>query len=900
MAEPQLELQSLGRCILGTFRALSDATWDITEDNGFPSKDRISIEHQRFLLWARSLGLNQVGHASLDYRVRDASVVKVSLADLLTELGDHLDNLLGSRQPLEQDPGSSHRDQDPSSETTLSDDGSSLSSLSSFGSFREADFRLESVGKRLDALYELASRIRSPRNRPQRPVEELYKHVPERQRADYMESQKQIEVSRVSYVQKQQLLLDFAASQLEELGISQDQLLQEYSSADHWLIRRIGTANARRKQQFVYWRRHAKLLSRDMIETETLGPAASAVVQSPASPVSESKTILRKAVPSVSIATSATRLDPEAPGLGDTASVISRHSRVSTAVGLSGEDLTWPAAPKDLEGSKHFSCPYYYIKFTTFSLISAHTRIALILAGFTGYGRTGLTTRINTVGQDEHRTEERLPEMVAAVVGSSLKPLRDCPFCPTAFFDVPAMQKHVRYHLERLALYALPDIQEQEGDELASVQPSDSHKLVENQGRRASITRDFSEEEEEAFSKFWGPKQPHKSFLTTESIEALARDERSRIWTESEKVAFMSSLTWTFEDEPYDASTFDQARSDEDPNVKSAKDKANASPDLEGELRIKNDDDFTNEGLILLLGVTGSGKTYFLNKLKRHSVKEGHGLRSETTQCNPVQIFLDEEGNRSITVVDTPGFDDTSRPEGEILAEIVGFLATQHALGVPLRGVLYLHKITDIRMTGSSLTYLNLFRSLVGEDALENVVLVTSMWNRLRDEDRSQGLQREQELLDTYWSPMLIKGSYVFQFDGTTESALSLVYHLAQKKAVVLKVQKEIMDQDKSVLGTSAGQYLGRKLVHDTESYRARADELEARLQEELRGQPQDRDLIRMLRQDKAQTEELLKHLEESMERMKDRPRSSTNQRIKQIQEERGGGTIADRLRQLQ
>ena len=92
MAEPQLELQCLGRCILGTFRALSDATWDVTEDNGFPSKDQVSIEHQRFILWARSLGLNQVGHASLDYRVRDASVVKVSLADLLTELGDHLEN----------------------------------------------------------------------------------------------------------------------------------------------------------------------------------------------------------------------------------------------------------------------------------------------------------------------------------------------------------------------------------------------------------------------------------------------------------------------------------------------------------------------------------------------------------------------------------------------------------------------------------------------------------------------------------------------------------------------------------------------------------------------------------------------------------------------------------------
>lgn len=92
MAEPQLELQSLGRCILYTFVALADAPWDDSKNSDLPSKNRISTEHQKFILWARSLGMNQVGHASLDYRVRDASVVKVSLADLLGELKEHLEN----------------------------------------------------------------------------------------------------------------------------------------------------------------------------------------------------------------------------------------------------------------------------------------------------------------------------------------------------------------------------------------------------------------------------------------------------------------------------------------------------------------------------------------------------------------------------------------------------------------------------------------------------------------------------------------------------------------------------------------------------------------------------------------------------------------------------------------
>jgi type II secretory ATPase GspE/PulE/Tfp pilus assembly ATPase PilB-like protein len=38
--------------------------------------------------------------------------------------------------------------------------------------------------------------------------------------------------------------------------------------------------------------------------------------------------------------------------------------------------------------------------------------------------------------------------------------------------------------------------------------------------------------------------------------------------------------------------------------------------------------DDQSDGVILVMGVTGSGKSYFLNQLKRHSAKEGHSLFS--------------------------------------------------------------------------------------------------------------------------------------------------------------------------------------------------------------------------------------------------------------------------------
>lgn len=57
-----------------------------------PTHRHLLVEEQRFKVWAHSLGLYQQGHASLDYRLRDAEVVKSRLADILEELQSHVRN----------------------------------------------------------------------------------------------------------------------------------------------------------------------------------------------------------------------------------------------------------------------------------------------------------------------------------------------------------------------------------------------------------------------------------------------------------------------------------------------------------------------------------------------------------------------------------------------------------------------------------------------------------------------------------------------------------------------------------------------------------------------------------------------------------------------------------------
>jgi predicted GTPase len=51
-----------------------------------------------------------------------------------------------------------------------------------------------------------------------------------------------------------------------------------------------------------------------------------------------------------------------------------------------------------------------------------------------------------------------------------------------------------------------------------------------------------------------------------------------------------------------------------------------------------------SEYLILVMGVTGAGKSYFINRLKENSVIEGHGLRSRKCPRNTFQSLSDSLG----------------------------------------------------------------------------------------------------------------------------------------------------------------------------------------------------------------------------------------------------------------
>ncbi|KAF4634497.1 hypothetical protein G7Y89_g3597 [Cudoniella acicularis] len=172
-----------------------------------------------------------------------------------------------------------------------------------------------------------------------------------------------------------------------------------------------------------------------------------------------------------------------------------------------------------------------------------------------------------------------------------------------------------------------------------------------------------------------------------------------------------------------------------------------------------------------------------------------------------------------------PGFNDTRRSDTEILKEITEELSAIKILGFKLRGIIWLHRITDNRMTGSDIRNLDIFKKLVGEGAFSNVVLATTMWGKVTD--MSEAVARDRELREEFWSDMSAKGSTTTRFDGSEASAQGIVSQLLGRKAVVLKVQEELVHQNFSLNQTLAGAFLEPRVETEEADFRRRLEELE-------------------------------------------------------------------------
>lgn len=375
-------LAAIGQRIYGTFRLLGEAARSREDEDSFSSA--LANQFQRFGLWAKNLGLYDLGHSSLDYRFRDAPTVHKYARKLLDDLeksiyqsmsailrpflGPHrflyisinartLAKILLVQQDIDRPnsgwaivaprpPRPKHAsnriaaadtdfDMDQDSDETSEDE----ETLMSYQEGSISSIVLENLKLTIDRLYKLAFQIRNPATRMGLSKARNYREIDQETGLDVMDIYASFDSRHLAAIAGQ-----FWGKSQEECE-------------SHYLIQRLAKANTHRRRQFGQWRRHK--LKQDNAEkavAQTLGNKPTA--QLPPTLSDYDQMTEKKAI---SLPSTATKLDEDKVNLIDTSSVITS----STYAIMFKEDdenaIKIPPLPKKYCSGEAFECPYCHV-----------------------------------------------------------------------------------------------------------------------------------------------------------------------------------------------------------------------------------------------------------------------------------------------------------------------------------------------------------------------------------------------------------------------------------------------------------------------------------------------------------------------------------------------------------
>ncbi|PUU73510.1 P-loop containing nucleoside triphosphate hydrolase protein [Tuber borchii] len=280
------------------------------------------------------------------------------------------------------------------------------------------------------------------------------------------------------------------------------------------------------------------------------------------------------------------------------------------------------------------------------------------------------------------------------------------------------------------------------------------------------------------------------------------------------------------------------------------------------------------------MGKTGTGKTSFINAITEKGLKVGHGLFSCTQDIQTANTTIN---GREVWLIDTPGFEDTNQSNVDILATIANWVEQANNERKHLSGIIYFHRIIDPRMESSSVKNLRMFRELCGERNFSNVILCTTMWDKVEEEE---GRRREQELEseETFWGSLVSRGAQVVRHRGPdlVASARKIVETLIQKDTIVLQVQEEL-DQNSSLSDTSAGKLLTSAI----EDIKKKHEEEMAAIMAEMQAAKDDKEEIRLLKEYYEKEIKGLRKATEELEKLRAEDKKRFERELEKIRRER-------------
>lgn len=183
-----------------------------------------------------------------------------------------------------------------------------------------------------------------------------------------------------------------------------------------------------------------------------------------------------------------------------------------------------------------------------------------------------------------------------------------------------------------------------------------------------------------------------------------------------------------------------------------------------------------------------------------------------------------------------------------------------------MKGIIYMHRISDFRMGGIARRNFSMFRKLCGDETLESVAIVTNMWGEV---DFDRGVARERELAsDTIlFRPILEGGAQMLRNDTSSrQSAHRIIQFFLNKPRQTLRIQRELVDEGRDIADTSAGVELDRELAAVQRKHKEELKEIQKEMEEAMR--MKDDQTRRELEQVRRQLENDMNRVENDRQRL--------------------------------
>jgi len=195
---------------------------------------------------------------------------------------------------------------------------------------------------------------------------------------------------------------------------------------------------------------------------------------------------------------------------------------------------------------------------------------------------------------------------------------------------------------------------------------------------------------------------------------------------------------------------------------------------------------------------------------------------------------------RRVLLADTPGFDDTVRPDTNVLQSVVKGLCQLHNGGNPVLGVIYLHNITNPRLSGAAVKALKTLEKLVGTENYSKIVFATTMWEdaRYSPQGGKDAEQRHDELERDFWKNMFADKCDVIKHEWDKESSAQQV--LGRLLSRLEKLPESVREKPFQILQEMAIEGMP---IEKTSAYRRAEKEHPLAGQGNEAGENKDRDL---------------------------------------------------------